>query len=269
MEFVSMSKILISKQLYVHFHADEHHFVDKAWEWITQASELHLIKKTDFLDPRQADILTTLVQKTDNVKVYLDGGYEGAERKRAWIAPDYHTEMDDMGIEVLSITGGDSKFLTLTHGDFMGSILGLGMKRDKIGDIHVLDSGCHCLVAAEASSYLSLQLQQVHRVSVNTEIIPLEQFQPAKTNLEEMNISVASLRMDGIVSDAFRLSRAKVLLPIKSGKCRVNWKVEEDPSKSLREGDIVSVQGLGRFKVIEVEGMSKSGRIRLKIGRFK
>jgi RNA-binding protein YlmH len=260
---------LMNKQLYMHFHPDEHHFVDKAWEWVTQASELHMIKRTDFLDPRQAVILSTLVQKTDNVMVRFDGGYEGAERKRALIAPDYHVDMDDMGIEVLSIVSGDGKFLTLTHGDFMGSILGLGMKRDKIGDIHVLESGCHCLVAAEVSSYLDIQLQQVHRVSVQTEIIPLAQFQAAKVHLEEMHISVASLRMDGIVSDAFRLSRAKVLVPIKSGKCRVNWKVEEDPGKPLHEGDMVSVQGLGRFKVMEVEGVSKSGRVRMKIGRFK
>jgi RNA-binding protein YlmH len=259
----------MNKQLYMHFHPDEHHFVDKAWEWVTQASDLHMVKRTDFLDPRQAVILSILVQKTDNVMVRFDGGYEGAERKRALIAPDYHVAQDDMGIEVLSIVSGDGKFSALTHGDFMGSILGLGMKRDKIGDIHVHESGCHCLVAAEVSSYLDIQLQQVHRVSVQTEIIPLEQFQPAKVHLEEMQISVASLRMDGIVSDAFRLSRAKVLTPIKSGKCRVNWKVEEDPSKPLHEGDMVSVQGLGRFKVMEVEGVSKSGRIRMKIGRFK
>jgi RNA-binding protein YlmH len=264
-----MNKSAINKQLYVHFHAEEHAFVDKAWEWVSQASELHVVKRTDFLDPRQAEILAALASKTDNVRILLDGGYEGAERKRALIAPDYHLEKDDMGIELMEITGGDSKFLSLTHGDFMGSILSLGMKRDKIGDIHVHNLGCHCLVAAEASSYLQLQLNQVHRVSVQTEIIPLEQFQPAKVNLEELLISVASLRLDGIVSDAFRLSRAKALLPIKAGKCRVNWKVEEDPSKPLHEGDLISVQGLGRFKVLEIEGMSKKGRIRMKIGRFK
>lgn len=264
-----MSKSTMNKQLYMHFHSDEHHFVDKAWEWISLASELHVVKRTDFLDPRQAAIVTALVQKTDNVRVHFDGGYEGAERRRALIAPDYHTGLDDMGIEVLSIVGGDSKFLTLTHGDFMGSILALGMKRDKIGDIHVYEAGCHCLVAEEASSYLDLQLQQVHKVAVQTEIIPLTQFQPARIQLEEQYISVASLRMDGIVSDAFRLSRAKILLPIKSGKCKVNWKVEEDPSKQLHEGDLISVQGLGRFKVLEVEGLSKKGRIRMKIGRFK
>jgi RNA-binding protein YlmH len=60
-----------------------------------------------------------------------------------------------------------------------------------------------------------------------------------------------------------------VLTPIKSGKCRVNWKVEEDPSKPLKDGDMVSVQGLGRFKVLVIEGLSKKGRVRLTIGHYK
>jgi RNA-binding protein YlmH len=260
----------MNKQLYMHFHPDEHHFVDKAWEWVVQASEQHAVKKTDFLDPRQTEILTTLVQRTNNVALRLDGGYEAAERKRALIAPDYYqADLIDMGIEVLSVDSGDGKFIALTHGDYMGSILGLGMKRDKIGDIHVLETGCHCLAAAEVSSYLALHLQQVHRVSVQTTVIPLEQLQQGKTSLEKMSLSVASLRLDGIVSDAFRLSRAKVLTPIKSGKCRVNWKVEEDPSKPLKDGDMVSVQGLGRFKVLVIEGLSKKGRVRLTIGHYK
>ncbi|MNI61845.1 hypothetical protein D3C73_1171350 [compost metagenome] len=76
------------------------------------------------------------------------------------------------------------------------------------------------------------------------------------------------MRMDGIISDVFRLSRAKVLVPIQAGRCRVNWKQEEDPSKPLKQGDVISLQGFGRFKVIEVEGVSKKGRIRVKIGKY-
>lgn len=260
----------MGKEHYVHFHTDEHHFVDKAWEWIERSNEHHAVKLTDFLDPRQSFILASLVQKADNVVLRFEGGYAEAERRRALIAPDYrHLAEEDMGIQVLSVSSGEGKFLTLDHGDFMGSILGLGMKRDKIGDIHVLDSGCHCLVAAEVSDYLQTQLQQVHRIQVQTEILPIEQFRQGQETLEDMSLSVASLRMDGIVSDAFRLSRAKVLQPIKAGKCRVNWKVEEDPSKPLKEGDLISMQGFGRFKVLQVEGITKKGRIRIKIGKYR
>jgi RNA-binding protein YlmH len=76
------------------------------------------------------------------------------------------------------------------------------------------------------------------------------------------------MRLDGIVSDVFRISRAKILVPIQAGRCRVNWKPEEDPGKPLKEGDVVSLQGFGRFKVLEVEGVTKKGRLRVKVGKY-
>lgn len=259
----------MTKDIYGHFHQDEHHFVDKAWDWVERAAQQHAVKLTDFLDPRQAFILHSLVNRHPDVHCRLDGGYEAAERKRAIIAPDYRNlDSEDMAMAVLAVSSGDGKFLTLEHGDYMGAILGLGMKRDKVGDIHVIDGGCHCLVTQDAADYLHLNLSQVHRVHVQTELLSLDKLEVAKVQLEELHLSVASMRMDGIVSDVFRLSRAKVLIPIQAGRCRVNWKLEEDPSKPLKEGDMISLQGFGRFKVLEVEGVSKKGRIRVKIGKF-
>jgi RNA-binding protein YlmH len=259
----------MDKGIHAHFHPDEHHFVDKAWEWVERAAQQHAVKRTDFLDPRQAFILHSLVNRHADVHCRLDGGYPEAERKRAIIAPDYRSlDDEDMGMAVLSVSSGDGKFLTLEHGDYMGAILGLGMKRDKIGDIHVIEGGCHCLVSIEAADYLHIHLSQVHKVHVQTEIIALERLVTSHVQLEEQQLSVASMRMDGIVSDVFRLSRTKVLIPIQAGRCRVNWKVEEDPSKPLMEGDLVSMQGFGRFKVLDVEGVSKKGRIRVKIGKY-
>ncbi|KRF32149.1 RNA-binding protein [Paenibacillus sp. Soil787] len=259
----------MAKELYGHFHSDEHHFVDKAWDWVERAAEQHAVKLTDFLDPRQAFILTSLVNRHPDVHCRLDGGYSAAERRRALIAPDYRSlDGEDMAMAVLSVSSGDGKFLTLEHGDYMGAILGLGMKRDKVGDIHVIEGGCHCLVTQDAADYLHLNLSQVHRVHVQTELLSLDKLELAQVQLDELNLSVASMRMDGIVSDVFRLSRAKILVPIQAGRCRVNWKLEEDPSKPLKEGDMVSLQGFGRFKVLEVEGVTKKGRIRVKIGKF-
>ena len=128
------------------------------------------------------------------------------------IAPDYRSlEGEDMAMAVLAVSSGDGKFLTLEHGDYMGAILGLGMKRDKVGDIHVIEGGCHCLVTQDAADYLHLNLSQVHRVHVQTEVLPLDKLELAQVQLDELHLSVASMRMDGIVSDVFRLSRAKVL----------------------------------------------------------
>ncbi|WP_405082469.1 RNA-binding protein [Paenibacillus chitinolyticus] len=258
----------MAKEIYGHFHPDEHAFVDRAQEWVENAAH-HKVKRTDFLDPRQAFILRTLVNRNPDVNCRLDGGYPDAERQRAILGPDYlDLPGEDMGLRVLSVESGDSKFQALSHGDYMGAILALGMKRDKVGDINVSEQGCHFVVAEEAADYLHLNLSQVHRVHVTTEILPIDKLRPSAVKLEEMSLSVASLRLDGIVSDVFRLSRAKVLIPIGSGKCKVNWKPEENPSVPLQEGDVVSLQGFGRFRVLEIEGVTKKGRTRMKVGKY-
>ena len=86
----------------------------------------------------------------------LDGGYDGAERKRAIIAPDYRDLEDEPeGIaSCLQISGGTQGHLELDHGDYLGALLGLGIKRDRVGDLHIHEEVCHCLVAEEMSDYL-------------------------------------------------------------------------------------------------------------------
>ncbi|XEC96883.1 RNA-binding protein [Paenibacillus tarimensis] len=259
----------MNNEVYEHFHPDERAFIDRASEWVQRAGEWHELKRTGFLDPRQTFILTTLANRQTDAAIRLDGGYRGAERQRAIIAPYYRPlEEEPIGISVLSVHAETGSRLELDHGDYMGAILGLGIKRDRIGDIHVFDEGCHCLVTDEIADYLNIHLRQVHRVHVLTDILPLTELRIAAQELEEMNFTVASLRLDGISSDVYRISRARIVDPIRAGKCRVNWKTTDDPSKPLKAGDVVSMQGLGRFKVLDVEGLTKKGRIRVKIGKF-
>ena len=256
--------------LYQHFHPDEKPFIDKADEWLMKAAYDHQVKRTDFLDPRQAFILSALQNRYDNIQVVFDGGYPDAERKRAIIMPDYRDpDAEEPGIELLAISSPDAKFAELDHGDFLGAILGLGIKREKIGDIHPSDSVCHCLAALEIIEYLDLHLRQVHRVSVLTEILPLTELKPVPIQFDVVSFTVASLRLDAVVGDVYKLSRGKVMQPIQSGRCKVNWKVEENPACELQAGDVVSLQGFGRFKLLEVEGPSKKGRIRVKAGKYR
>ncbi|QAY65432.1 RNA-binding protein [Paenibacillus protaetiae] len=255
--------------LYEHFHPEEKSFVDRAWEWIERSAQQHELKRTDFLDPRQAQIVQMLANREPDVQIMLVGGYPEAERRRALIAPDYRNLDDEpAGLLVLAVHAQGGVQLELDHGDYLGALLGLGIKRDRIGDIHVHGDFCHIIVAEEIADYLNVHLRQVHRASVLTDILPLEQLQPVVVKLQEMSLSVASMRLDGIASDVYRVSRTKIVDPIRAGRCRVNFKTEEDPSEPLKAGDIVSIKGLGRFKVLETEGVTKKGRVRVKIGKF-
>lgn len=255
--------------IYEHFHPDEHHFVDKALEWVNRVVRYHEERLTDFLDPRQRHILQTIVNREPDAQAVFFGGYAEAERTRARIAPAYAVlEGADFDIRVLSITSEDSRFSGLAHGDFLGAALGLGIKREKIGDIHVGEHQCHMLAAGAIGEFLHLHLQAVNRVKVMTELLPLDKLITVEPRLEELSFTAASLRLDSIVSDVVRLSRAKVLQPIKAGKCRVNWAVVEDPSFRLKAGDVVSLQGFGRFKLLDAEGVTRSGRYRIRVGRY-
>lgn len=256
-------------EIYDHFHPDERPFIDQATDWLERTSERHQVKLTDFLDPRRCYILQTLAVSMDDVQTVVGGGYRQAERKRAWIAPDYLAfEEEDLNIAIVSIGSPDSRFASLDHGDFLGALTGLGIKREKIGDIHVHQEACHVLICREMAAYVTAQLNQVHKVSVYTEILPPEQLKVVDPRLEEQTITVASRRLDAVLSELIRVSRAKALTPIRSGMCRVNWKPEENPAHMLDEGDILSVRGHGRFKIVGVEGLTKKGNVRMRVGKF-
>jgi|HigsolmetaAR203D_1030402.scaffolds.fasta_scaffold02387_5 RNA-binding protein YlmH len=258
------------ENLYEHFHPEEHEFVDRALEWIGRAVDRHEKRITGFLDPRQAEIVRSLAAREPDAALLLEGGYEEAERKVAVIAPAYMPlDGQDADIRLLSITSDDSRFAELEHGDFLGALTGLGIRREKIGDIHCHPRFCHVLVAGDMADYIDLHLRQVHRVSVHTEPLPLDRLVVSAPELEQMHVTVASMRLDGIVSDVVRMSRAKAIQPIRAGRCKVNWRIVEDPSHLLKVGDVVSLQGFGRFKILQGEGMSKSGRIRLLVGKWK
>jgi len=260
----------MNNSIYAHFHPDEKSFVDRVQEWLTRTVVQHEVRRTDFLDPRQQFIVQSLINREGHINYRFDGGHEEAERKRAIIAPEYiDVQYEDTELVVIEVTSAHEKFNELDHGDFLGSLVGLGIKRDKIGDIYVHPTFCHIVTTKEMATYLDIHLRQVHRLNVFTSILAIDKLIPIHAEIEQQQFTVSSLRLDAISSDAYRISRAKIVEPIKAGKCRVNWKQEEDPSKLLRAGDVISIKGLGRFKLISVsENMTKKGKIRVEIGKY-
>jgi RNA-binding protein YlmH len=260
----------MSDGFYVHFHKDEHPFVDRWLEWLTRVEQYHEPRWSDFLDPRQAFIAESLTNRASALQISFAGGYPTAERRRAWIAPDYMSppDADAAPLTLFHLTSLDARLAKLRHGDYLGALLGLGLKRDKIGDLQVFDDGCQVLLAAEMAEFVALHMNQVHRATIQLTRLPLAQLQVTEPALQIVSLAVSSLRLDGILSDVFRISRAKAVLPIKAGRCKVNWRSEESPAATLQAGDVVSLQGFGRFRVMALEGTTKKGNMRLKIGLF-
>ncbi|CAI8800597.1 S4 domain-containing protein [Brevibacillus sp. IT-7CA2] len=252
--------------IFDHFSKEERPFVERALEMLTQVERTQAMRLTDFIDPRQLMIFESLSSQVRDVKVSPYGGYEGAERVRIIIHPEYlPVEPEDYRLTLLAIKA-DQRFHVLEHRDVMGAMLGVGMKREKFGDMLTDSAGSYAIVAEEVADFVCAQVTQIHRTSVQFERVAWEAFTPPAPKFVEKTITVPSPRMDAIIGEVHNMSRAKALVPIRAGKVKINWKVIEDPSYQLQMGDMVSLAGYGRFKILEVAGPTRSGRLRMIVG---
>lgn len=252
--------------VYDHFRKEELPFVERALEMLTLVERKQAMRLTDFLDPRQSAILQSLTSQVQDVVVSPWGGYEGAERVRVLLHPPYLTpETEEYRLSLLRIAA-DQRFHRLEHKDVMGALLNAGLKREKFGDMIVDASGCYAIVAAEVADFVRTQVTQIHRTPVAFEEVEWDSFTPPAESYQEKMITVASPRVDAVIGEVCHLSRAKAVIPIRAGKLKVNWKIVDDPSYPLEAGDMVSLAGWGRFKLLEASGPTRSGRIRLQVG---
>lgn len=253
--------------IFEHFRPEEKPFVEKIMEWAEMVSQRKDERLTHFLDPREQFILQAIVGRHSDIEVYFFGGYEGAERKRALICPDYlDPNTDEYAITLLSIEG-NYKSLPFEHRDVLGSLVGLGLKRDRLGDILLTEEKQQIVVANEIADYIQIHLQQISRYSIRCEAVSLSEVAIPSEDWRFQNKTVSSLRLDVILSELLSSSRAKITPLIKAGRVKVNWKVVEQTSLTLKEGDILSVKGHGRFLFAEIEGLTKKEKFRVKLGK--
>ena len=185
------------------------------------------------------------------------------------IAPSYYTpEEEDYQITVFSV-GYPSKFVQLQHPDVLGALLSLGIERSKFGDIRVAENTVQFAVAAEVSDYVRTNLTGIGKVKVHLEEVGKQPLLQLNEEWVESSTTVSSMRLDVVVATVLNISRQKSQSLITAGRVKVNWTVREQVAFELQEGDILSVRGFGRLKVIMTEGRTKKDKIRLQMGRLE
>lgn len=254
--------------LYQHFRPEEKEFIDQALNWKEVVENTYALKLTDFLDPREQDILRKIIG-TQDVKCKLFGGSPYVERKRAIIYPDYYEcEEEDFQVSLIEVDY-PSKFVTIEHPQVLGSLMSLGLKRGKFGDILLNDNRIQFFVAKDIEDYLLLQLESIGRAKVSLRNVPLvDAIQSSETWVKTL-ITISSLRLDTIISAIHNISRQKSQIFIQQGIVKVNWKIIENPAFECDESDIISVRGLGRSKIIELEGRTKKDKWKIIAGKQK
>lgn len=222
---------------------------------------------TDFLSPAEQAFCGSVLTRT-GLKYVLDGGYDGAERACVVFCPDYcddyPTEREDRPVAAVRVTHSTP----LTHRDFLGSVLGLGLERDAVGDILVGEKSTVILMTSDILPFVLTNLSSVGRVGVRVDQLPLTDIAPPEVRFETVKDTVASLRLDCVVASAFRLSREAAQKAIAVGLVRQNHLEQTSPSASVAQGDVLALRGRGKAQLDEVGGESRKGRIWISIKKF-
>lgn len=221
---------------------------------------------SSFLDPFSLQTAQSIFAGLPEFKVACSGGYPEAERQRM-VFDSVERTAQDFQLAFMQVQG-NFKFCRVSHRDYLGSILGLGISREKIGDLLVTDDGCQVVLEREIADYIAAQWTKVNQVTVRVRMITAADLTMAAAAVQEIKSTVASLRLDAVLGLGFAASRGKLLPEIQAGRVRVNWQTVTEPSHQLAAGDRISCQGKGRLEIKEISGPSQKGRIFVTINRF-
>ena len=194
------------------------------------------------------------------------GGYDGAERQRLLFLPDWMNGPDDSTIVALRAVCRSGA--TLTHRDFLGSLMALGLTREKIGDILVESGGCQVLVDPSALDFLVQSWDSAGREKLTVSPLPLEELTVPEAAVKEVRDTVSSLRLDNVLASAFSLSRGRAAEAVEKGAVQVNYTVCQKPDKPVSAGDVITCRGLGKCVLDAVGSPTKKGRLPVAIRRF-
>jgi RNA-binding protein YlmH len=222
---------------------------------------------SEFVSPGEVQIAETIQAHMASLTVRAYGGYQGAERvKIAFIRDDYDGSID-YEIAACRITW-DVRYRLLGHRDILGALMSLGIDRKYFGDILMQEDNAILLVDTHLVPYLKQNFDKIAMVSVRVEETLLEEIVPKEEKIKEIKTTVASMRLDAIVSSGFGISRTKAAEAINGDRIQVNWQSAKGPAQTVREGDVISLRGRGRMEVTAVTGQSRKGRTGVLLKRY-
>ena len=240
----------------------------KLWDKISAGMRKNMPANTGFLSPRELEMARFLFGQADGLHDF--GGYADAERKMLIFLPDYLDESylftEDSPLVCLRATFYQRD--TLTHRDFLGALMGAGIARETVGDICVGKGFCDFFVTAEIAPYICQNFLSAGRTSVHLETIPPEAVCIVQGETKEVRDTLASLRLDSVISAGFRVGRTAAAQYVIAGKVSIDGLPCEKPDKLLTEGAKVSVRGLGKIRLSTINGQTKKGRISVIIHRY-
>lgn len=226
---------------------------------------------THFLSPAQRAAAEPLLAACGHPKHLFFGGFEGAERTVCAFLPDWMESEDWQTDEENPVGAVECLFpkdADLSHRDILGGLMGIGLTREKVGDILILEDRAQIVALKEALPIILSQFDQAGRHRLRLREIPLSELSPVPVQVKIVKDTVATLRLDAVLSSGFSIARGKAADFINGGKVSVNHRECTKTDKSVAEGDIITCRGLGKCVLTGVGGQSKKGRIIIEMERY-
>ena len=248
--------------------AEDKVLLAKIWDKINAGLRKNIPANTCFLSPRELEMARFLFGDLEGLHAF--GGYEEAERKMLVYLPDYLDESalleEDSPLICLraEFYHGDSP----SHRDFLGALMGAGIGRETVGDICVGKESCDFFVTAEIAPYVEQNFTSAGRTHVRISRIPPDQVNIPEPEVKEIRDTLASLRLDSVISSGFRIGRSLASQYVTQGKAAIDGLPCEKPDKAVAEGCKISVRGLGKIKLTAINGKTKKDRISVTIHRY-
>ena len=240
----------------------------KLWDKINAGIRRNIPANTCFLSPRELEMARFLFG--DEPGLHAFGGYADAERKMRCYLPDY-LEEDSLYEEDSPLVCLRASFFegdTLSHRDFLGALMGAGIGRETVGDICVGKGCCDFFVTGEIAPYIQQNFLSAGRTHLRITQIPLRDARIPEPEVREIKDTLASLRLDSVISSGFRIGRSLAAQYVTAGKASIDGLPCEKPDKMVSEGSKVSVRGLGKIRLTTVNGRTKKDRISVIIHRY-
>lgn len=227
-----------------------------------------IVTYSDFLNLNEQNILHGIRSELSYLKIESFGGYETAERQMAAFVPDAPLFCPEYPISCVRIAPLSKKFSeSLNHRDYLGAILNLGLDRCKTGDILVEEEQAYLFCQGKIADFICGNLTRIRHTAMLVQCVEKKDF-IYEPKVQEITGTVASVRLDSLLSLAFGASRSSLTGLIEGGRVFVGGKLVTSNGYQPKEGDIISLRGMGRFCYQESGGQSKKGRTYVTLRKY-
>ncbi len=243
--------------------------------------DYYTIISSDLLSMEQQSLAAGFLRKHEKEGVFLFGGFEEAERRQVLFLPDYtgvtceeeilpyfRKNPQDCPLALLDIKTAKADRGKFSHRDYLGALMGEGIKREKIGDILVSEDGAQVVVIRELAEYLEQNYRHVGRSEVNAKIVPIFEAKDTEKQINSVKFTISSSRLDNIISAVYGLSRKTAVEAINAGKVFVGGTMVTKPDAGLKGGEKIVLRGKGKAIYNGVEGTSKKGKVYISVDKY-